>query len=71
MNDEAKAMPQMPTGRFKRLWMEFEVEVVDEMALRTFDLHPAGDAQGNVTGLVEMDVTERVGFALSTVATQA
>jgi hypothetical protein len=71
MSDEAGAMPPRPAGRFKRLWMEFEVEVVDEMALRSYDLHPAGDAQGNVTGLVDMDINERVGFALSTVAAQA
>lgn len=71
MSDEAAGMPPKPAGRFKRLWMEFEVEVVDEMALRSYDLHPAGDAEGNVTGLVDMDINERVGFALSTVATQA
>lgn len=46
--------------------MEFEVEVADEMSLRTYDLHPVGDPQGDVTGLVDMDVDERVGFALST-----
>lgn len=71
MSDEAEAMPQRPAGRFKRLWMEFEVEVVDEVALRSFDLHLAGDAEGRVTGLVEMDSNDRVGSALGTVATQA
>lgn len=71
MSDEAEAMPQRPAGRFRRLWMEFEVEVVDEMALRSFDLHLAGDAEGNVTGVIDMDSNERVGFALGAVATQA
>lgn len=60
-----------PAGRFKRLVMEFEVEVVDEMALRTFDLHPTGDGEGNLTGLADMDVNERVGFALSVIFGQA
>lgn len=58
-------------GRYKRLWMELEVEVVDELALRTFDLHTAGDADGNTTGLVDMGVNKRVGFALSSIAAQA
>ena len=71
MSDEAEAMPQQPAGRFKRLWMEFEVEVIDEMALRSFDLHLTGDAKGNVTGLIDMDSNERVSFALGAVATQA
>lgn len=58
-------------SRYKRLWMEFEVEVVDEMALRSFDLHPTGDAQGNITGLIDMDLDERVMWALIQVATVA
>lgn len=60
-----------PAGRFKRLVMEFEVELVDEMALRTFDLHHASDAEGNITGFVDMDINERVGLALSAVFGQA
>lgn len=60
-----------PAGRFKRLVMEFEVEVVDEMALRAFDLHPTGDGEGNITGVVDMDVNERVGWALATIFGQA
>lgn len=64
-------MPRQPEGRYKRLWMEFEVEVVDEMALRTFDLHAMGDGEGNTVGLVDMDVNERVGFALSQVMHEA
>jgi hypothetical protein len=60
-----------PAGRFKRLVMEFEVELVDEDALRAFDLHATADEQGNFTGLLDMDVNERVGWAVSTVFGQA
>lgn len=68
MSDQEKVRPpRKPEGRYKRLWMEMEVEVVDEMALRTFDLHPMGDGEGNMVGLVDMDVNERVGYAISQV----
>lgn len=64
-------LPRQPQGRYKRMWMEFEVEVVDEMALRTFDLHAMNDEKGEFAGLVEMDDNERVQWALSFLAIQA
>jgi len=63
--------PQMPSGRFKRLWMEFEVEVVDDMALQSFALSPITDAHGEVTGVADMSANQRVGFALRTIAAEA
>ena len=48
--------------------MEAQAEITDEMALRSFDLHPVSDGQGGVSGLSEMSDHERVGLALSTVA---
>lgn len=47
------------------------MEVVDEMALRTFDLHPTGDGEGNLTGLADIGLDEMIGFALSRTAMEA
>lgn len=60
-----------PRGRFKRIYWEFEIEVVDEMALRTHDLHALNDEDGNFQGLVDMDDNERVQWALTFIAQQA
>lgn len=60
-----------PQGRFKRMWMEFEVELVDVDALRAFDLHALNDEQGNFLGLVEIDDNERIGWALDSIFTVA
>lgn len=63
--------PNGPMGRFKRLWSELEVEVVDEMALRSFDLHPTGDGEGNMTGLIDMDINQRTSFAVNRIIMEA
>lgn len=60
-----------PAGRFKRMWMEFEVEVVDEDALRAFDLHPTADENGELTGVLDMDVNERAAFVIGRVMIEA
>ena len=60
-----------PVGRFKRMWMEVEVEIRDEDALRAFDLQTVTDTDGNVTGLLDTDLNERVGQAVSAVVWNA
>lgn len=72
MSEQAEVgPPRGPDSRFKQVWMMMEVEVVDEMALRTYDLHAQQDQDGNFEGLVQMDDNERVQWALTFVASHA
>jgi hypothetical protein len=66
-----------PGGRFKRLWMEFEVEVVDEIALRSFDLvsltdgGDGGDDHAGAMRLLGISDNGRVAAALNQIVFEA
>lgn len=47
------------------------MEVADEMALRTFDLHPVGNPDGGMTGLRDMDLDALAASAVGQVIAEA
>lgn len=55
-----------PQGRFRRVWAEFEVELVDRDALGAhkdlLEMHSPG---GEFLGLANIDDNERIQFALT------